>query len=149
MGEEKSGTDRNSEDVEAKTQESSLYIVDFSQEFNYYYFNICSNEKLDLIDDFIEHYEKYGLKNWKGRISKSTNVPDYYDDSETRKVLAERYNLYHAHIGLPTWQTRANFPFSTSDQVLHFTKISYKEIKLLTVSTHNPMDLPTEDNILN
>jgi hypothetical protein len=143
MGEEESG---NSESLKARS--SIIYIVDFSEEFNYFYSKVWSSYKLDLIDDFIDHYEDIGLKGWKGRIVKSTNVPEHYPDAKERIALASKYNLYHAHIGLPTWNTRPNFPYSTSDQVLHFQKVSYNEIKLLTVSTHNPMDLPTEENIL-
>lgn len=144
MGEEESGKSGSSE-----LKSSLLYIVDFSAEFTYYYDKVFTNTKLDLIDDFIDHYELNGLKGWKGRIAKSSNVPNQYPDALSRIDLAMKYNLYHAHIGLPEWKTRPGFPYSTSSEVLHFQKVSHKEIKLLTVSTHNPMDLPTIENILN
>lgn len=143
MGEEESGKSEN-----LKTKSSILYIVDFSEEFNIYYDRVWSDHKLDLIDDFIESYETHGLTRWKGKIARSTNVPDTYPDAKERKAFAMEYNLYHAHIGIPSWNNYKDVPYSTSDQVLHFQKVSYKEIKLLTVSSHNPMDLPTIDNIL-
>ena len=141
MGKEESGKSGSLED------QSILYIVDFSMEFNLYYDKVWSPEKLDLIDDFIEHYETNGLRNWKGKISKSSNVPNNYKDAALKKALAEKYNLYHAHIGFPSWTNIPKIPYSTSDQVLHFQKLNSNSIKLLTLSTHNPMDLPSEDNI--
>ncbi|WP_180084885.1 hypothetical protein [Acinetobacter sp. YH12145] len=128
--------------------ESPIYFVDFSQEFDYLYSNVFTRTKLDLIDDFLDHYEINGLRNWKGKISCSWKVPQHYSDWESRSAFAKHYNLWHAHIGLPTWQSYPNVPFQTSNQVLHFQKIGSFEIKLLTLSTHNPIDLPTLENIL-
>lgn len=141
MGEKKP-KDSNSTEIE-----STEYTVIFSSEFDYYYNNVCTENQLDLIDDFIEHYERNGLKNWKGKIACSSNVPNYYKDHNERKSLAIQYNLKHVHIGYPEWITKEGYTYSTSDQVIHFQKISYKEIKLLTLSRHRPMELPTLENI--
>lgn len=143
MGEEKPTTS-----LILPNQQKEIFYVDFGVEFDYFYNNVFSNEKLDLIDDFIEHYEVNGLNNWKGKISHSANVPDSYPDAQERRDLALQYNLHHAHIGLPTWHPSRSGLYKTSDQVLHFQKVSYSEILLLTVSTHNPMELPTIDQIL-
>lgn len=134
--------------LELEADKKILYYADFSQEFDYLYSNVFSNEKLNLIDDFLDHYEYFGLSGWKGKISCSWKVPTTYPDWESRAAFAKQYNLWHVHIGLPNWQSYPNVPFKTSNQVLHFQKINHLEIKLLTLSTHNPMDLPTLENIL-
>lgn len=143
MGEEQPKTNElvNFETI----QEKKYFKAEFSEEFNYFYSNVFSPEKLDLIDDFIDHYEVNGLYGWKGKISASWKVPDYYKDKDQRAKYAQKYNLWHVHIGLPTWKKVPNVPFLTSDHVLHFQKISKYKILLMTVSTHNPMDLPDID----
>lgn len=147
MGEEQPES-LNTEDDLAQSKQTILYYVDFSQEFDYYYNNVFTPEKLDLIDDFIDHYELNGLSGWKGKISNSWNVPETYANWKERSAFAKEHKLSHVHIGLPYWQNQPNIPYLTSNQVLHFQKVSNYEIKLLTVSTHNPMDLPTLENIL-
>ncbi|MBE2163707.1 hypothetical protein IIQ43_04045 [Acinetobacter oleivorans] len=142
MGEEESKRDglKSNSPIRRKS-----YTVNFSDEFNYLYNYVYSESKLDLIDDFIEHYEKHGLSGWKGKISSSANVPSYYKNHVERSEYARQFDLWHVHIGLPTWQSYTDIPYCTSDQVIHFQKHGRYEITLLTISTHNPMDLPPLD----
>lgn len=142
MGEEQP---ENLELTSSTSNQQNKYFADFSDEFDYFYSNIFSLEKLNLIDDFIDHYEKHGLNGWKGKITPSWNVPDSYADHKKRRKYAQKFNLWHAHIGLPSWKSAPNASYLTSDHVLHFQQISNYEILLMTVSTHNPMDLPNVD----
>ncbi|WP_151828216.1 hypothetical protein [Acinetobacter oleivorans] len=145
MGEESSTSDGLDQTNYIDNSSKSLYTATLSDEFLHFYDNVFSDEKLDLIDDFLEHYETHGLNNWKGKISPSWKVPECYKDHERRAKYAQDMNLWHAHIGLPSWQSRENIPYLTSNQVLHFQKLSRYEIFVLSVSTHNPMDLPEID----
>ncbi|WP_284116433.1 hypothetical protein [Acinetobacter pittii] len=141
MGEEQ--PKRNDIEIKVVTKNKPInYVAYFSEEFDHFYNHVFSTEKLNLIDDFLDHYEKNGLRNWKGKICSSANVPSSYSDHIERSNYAKQYDLWHVHIGLPSWQSYENVPYLTSDQVLHFQKHNNYEITLLTVSTHNPMDLP-------
>lgn len=142
MGEESSTEYELELTDDFKESKVSLYSAILSDEFLFYYNNVFSVEKLNLIDDFLDHFEKNGLSGWKGKVSPSWKVPEFYKDHKERAKYAQDMNLWHAHIGLPTWQNRQNVPYLTSNQVLHFQKIDNFKIHVLTVSSHNPMDLP-------
>ncbi|MFX4357503.1 hypothetical protein ABTA27_13265 [Acinetobacter baumannii] len=142
MGEESSTNDGLEKSTSNTDSIKPFYTAILSDEFLYYYDNVFTDEKLDLIDDFLEHYEQNGLTAWKGKISPSWKVPECYQDHKERAKYAQEMDLWHAHIGLPSWQTRKGANYSTSDQVLHFQRTSKTEIFVLSISKHNPMDLP-------
>lgn len=123
-----------------------MFDVKFGETFQFHYDKVFSEEKLDLIDDYIDHFEEHGWGGWKGKISPSWKVPLNYHDAAERIAYAKKHNLYHVHFGLPSW-TNSGYGYSTSDQVIHFQKIDYHTLRFLSISTHNPMDLPTEDLI--
>ncbi|MBV6589149.1 hypothetical protein [Acinetobacter baumannii] len=142
MGEESSTNDGLEKSTSNTDSIKPFYTAILSDEFLDYYDNVFTDEKLDLIDDFLEHYEQNGLTGWKGKISPSWKVPECYQDHKERAKYAQEMDLWHAHIGLPSWQTRKGANYSTSDQVLHFQRTSKTEIFVLSISKHNPMDLP-------
>ncbi|WP_261411770.1 hypothetical protein [Serratia quinivorans] len=117
------------------------YKVEFSDSFKAKYSNSFTKIELDLIDDFIDHYELHGLTGWKGKVSPSDKVP--CNDLERVKKIrhAQRYRLWHAHIGLPTFTPSQYGQYLVSDGVLHFQKLSPYKIKLLDIGGHNPMQI--------
>lgn len=126
-------------------------IVEFSETFNLYYSGRFSEKTLDKIDDFIEHFEKYGLfgnpqynyPSWVGKVSPSWNVPKTYPNYIKIKDYAKKHNLWHAHIGDPLFMDTPHGKYKVSDWVLHFQLISKNHIKLLELGYHNPMELPS------
>ncbi|WP_228258836.1 hypothetical protein [Acinetobacter ihumii] len=132
---------------EEKPQNKINYTVEFGATFNLYYSERYSSKTLDKIDDFIEHYEKFGLKDWKGKISPSDRVPDTYPNQQNLIAKAKKYNLWHVHIGEPKWQRPLHDQYLVSEWVLHFQKINNYHIKLLELSWHNPMELPSDEMI--
>lgn len=126
------------------------YEVDFSTSFDLYYQQLVSMSPplrlLDCIDDFIQHYETYGLSGWTGKISPSNRIPEGTPNREELVSRANRYNLYHAHVGDPYFRDTGR-GYSVSDGVLHFQKLSSYSIKLISYGYHRPMELPTDDEI--
>ena len=128
-----------------------LNSVSFSETFALYYDSRFSETTLDRIDDFIEHYEQYGLFGnptnghpaWVGKVSPSWNVPNTYPNHLEIAKYAKEHNLWHAHIGDPVFFDTEHGKYKVSDWVLHFQLISKKEIKLLELGYHNPMELPS------
>lgn len=98
----------------------------------------------DKIDDFIEHVESIGLNDLPGKLSKSDNVrPD--DPQYLYKVKrAQRYKLWHYHIGIPKYNDSPN-GYSTSEYVLHFSRINESTILIVDMTSHPPFELPKED----
>ncbi|KPY30478.1 hypothetical protein [Pseudomonas syringae] len=100
---------------------------------------------LDHIDAFWDHCEKHGLGGWKGKVKPSWIVPSHYPDREARVAHAKSNNLWHAHIGIPTWKPSKNTDasYQVSDWVLHFQyNPSENWIKLCDYGDHDPFDLP-------
>jgi len=132
-------------------------IVDFSVTFNLYYSSRYSDTTVDKIDDFIEHFELYGLFGnpakgepaWVGKVSPSWNLPASYvgEDKEHIISYAKQNKLWHAHIGDPEFTVTHHGKYQTSDWVIHFQKINDNHIKLLELGYHNPMSLPTKEII--
>lgn len=124
------------------------YEVAFGVTFNKYYSLSYSQKTVELIDDFIDHYELNGLKGWKGKVAPSNRVPATYPNREELIKKANIYKLWHAHIGDPQWHQTTHGKFLTSEWVLQFKKVNKYKIVLLELSWHKPMLLPN-DQILN
>ncbi|KWV73389.1 hypothetical protein PFL603g_03499 [Pseudomonas fluorescens] len=104
------------------------------------------NRDLDLIDAFWEHCESYGLNGWEGKIKPSWLVPYEYADRSVRIKHAKLNNLWHAHIGFPTWKPSRNpdQSYKVSDWVVHFVnRESDGYIRLVDYGFHNPFHLPS------
>ena len=131
MGEEKSN------------QQVEQYSIAFGLTFNKYYVESYSENTLDLIDDFIDHYEVNGFKGWIGKFAPSNRVPENYENRDDLIRKANKYNLWHVHIGDPRWETPMHGKFKTSEWVLQLRRMG-KKIILLELSWHNPMLLPND-----
>lgn len=121
------------------------YTVAFGKTFNKYYTESFSDKTLNLIDDFIEHFEENGFKKWKGKISPSNRVPETYEDRQKLIDKADKYCLWHVHIGDPKWNPTPHGKYFTSEWVLQFKKVGKYKIVLLELGWHNPFLLPSDD----
>lgn len=121
------------------------YEIDFGKTFNLHFAERFPSKTVNLIDDFIEYYEDNGLVGWKGKVSPSNRVPENNPDRYALIAKANRFNLWHAHIGDPKWNSTPHGRYFTSDWVLHFKKINQYKIVLLELGWHNPFLLPSDD----
>ncbi|NUG02953.1 hypothetical protein [Acinetobacter oleivorans] len=128
-----------------KKSEEINYQVAFGKTFNIYYLERYSNKTVDLIDEFIDHFELNGFYAWKGKIASSNRVPFNYDNRDEIINKAEYYNLWHVHIGIPKWTKSLYGNYHVSEWVLHFKKNTDYKITLLELGFHNPMTLPSEE----
>lgn len=108
-------------------------------------YNGLPQDQKRLIQLFISHYRDRGLDGWIGKVAKSDNVPENDPERAMKIWRAKRYNMWHAHVGYPTWTDGQNqwIQYKTSDWVVHFKKMSDRHIALLDYDHHNPMSLPT------
>lgn len=94
------------------------------------------------IRDFIEHVEQFGFDGLLGRNKSSDNVPTD-DPNWSKKVsYAQKYKLWHYHIGIPKYEMATNGEY-VSEYILHYIR-EENEIKLVALSYHPPFELPTE-----
>lgn len=136
----------------AGAKNSGLNTVSFSETFNLYYTTRYSSKTVDKIDDFIEHFERYGLFGdkskgypaWVGKVAPSWNVPENYPDREAIEAHARANKLWHAHLGDPVFIDTFHGKYKVSDWVIHFQKMSDTHIKLLELGYHDPMKLPED-----
>lgn len=95
------------------------------------------------IRDFIEHVEQFGFDGLLGRNKSSDNVPTD-DPNWSKKVsYAQKYKLWHYHIGIPDYRTSEKGDL-VSEYVLHYIK-NDDEIVLVELSPHPPLQLPSKD----
>lgn len=126
------------------------YSVDYSESFLKYY--DAANQtglthQLDCIDEFIDHFLEKGLSGWRGKVAPSNRLPEGYPNREIAISHAEEHNLWHAHIGDPCFKPSVSGRYLVSDGVIHFKRENPYTIKLISVSYHNPMELPDSDEI--
>lgn len=121
------------------------YRVAFGKTFNKYYNDSFPETTLDLIDDFIDHYEVHGFSGWIGKIAPSNRVPESYKNRDALIAKANKFKLWHVHIGDPKWNPTPHGKYLTSDWVLHFKRLDNYKLVLLELGWHNPMLLPSDD----
>lgn len=121
------------------------YQVALGKTFNKYYLERYPSKTVNLIDDFIDHFEENGFYGWKGKIGPSNKVPENYENRDELIAKANKFNLWHVHIGDPCWHATLHGKYLTSDWVLTFKKINNYKIGLLELSWHDPMLLPSDE----
>lgn len=119
-------------------------IVEFGSTFLKYYNERFSANTVDKIDDFIDHFQQNGLWGWVGKLGPSNKVPLNVPDRDEIIAYAEKYSLWHAHIGEPCFEDTIHGRYKTSDWVLHFQRFNGNHIRLIELGYHRPMDLPSE-----
>ncbi|MFT4928422.1 MAG: hypothetical protein ACI8WB_004541 [Phenylobacterium sp.] len=127
-----------------KNNTTTERVIEFGATFLSYYNDRFSATTVDRVDDFIEHFEHKGLWGWKGKLGPSSKVPEAVSNRAVIVAKAQKYQLWHAHIGDPYFEDTWHGRYQVSDWVLHFQKISPNHIKLLELGYHNPMELPAD-----
>lgn len=119
--------------------------VKFGLKFQQHMLNFPKQDRLKLTQ-FITHIENYGFDGLKGRNKSSDEVPTD-DPSWLAKVkYAQKYNLWHFHIGIPHYTTSPKGDL-TSEYVLHYL-LEADFIVLVDMSPHPPLNLPDESYLV-
>ncbi|WP_201546115.1 hypothetical protein [Psychrobacter sp. H7-1] len=117
--------------------------VEITSLFKSHLKNYPEEDKLK-ISAFIQHVQNHGLANLEGRNKSSDNVPT--DDPRwlVKVKHAKKYNLWHYHIGIPTYE--GEFGDKTSEYVLHYMLDEVgRKITLVYMSAHPPFELPNDE----
>lgn len=111
------------------------FKIQFAKEYKNY-----PTYQINKIDDFLDTFEAYGLMDktkYIGKISHSWKV----EPSNPNHSYAKENNLWHYHIGLPTYRTIQGKNHKTSDLVLHFQwEYSSTHINLVDIYDHYKID---------
>ena len=120
-------------------------IVVFNAHFDNLYRNSLPDNDVDRIDDFTEHFEKFGFDGLPGKLAPTWNVPGLDKDYEAKKRFAVENYLWHYHVGIPRYMPPKNLgaSYMTSDWVVHFQRFpGNREIRLVDYDCHDPMHMP-------
>lgn len=120
--------------------------VNLSPTFKTYLKNFPKSDQLKIAG-FINHVKKYGLNSLEGRNKSSDKVPTNDPQWLAKVKQAQKYNLWHYHIGIPNYS--GLFGDKTSEYVLHYMFDEANDcITLVYMSPHPPFDLPDERYLL-
>lgn len=95
------------------------------------------------IRQFEKHVKQFGLTNLKGRNKSSDNVPTEDPNWRDKVAYAQKYQLWHYHIGIPDYSL-ANNGDLVSEYLLHYI-LGDDFIKIVDLSPHPPFVLPNID----
>ena len=120
-----------------------MIIVNLDEDFEYFLFqNLKSQESLvTSVYAFQEHLETYGFTGLVGRNKKSynENINDPNRESDNRYV--DLKNLWHYHLGIPSYNKSGGLGKWTSSYVLNYTR-NNDLICFFSVEKHPPFKLP-------
>ncbi len=104
-------------------------------------FPIKDQEK---IANFILHIRNYGFVGLAGRNKNSDEVDK--DDPEwlDKVTYAQKYNLWHYHIGIPKYDTTKGCGDWTSEYIIHYV-MQENFVTLVDFNCHPPFKLPSKN----
>lgn len=100
----------------------------------------------DKILDFSKHIENNGFNFLPGRNKASHHVST--DDSNfSEKVKhAQKHNLHHYHIGIPSYDETNEYGDWTSEWIIHYQHLG-NEIHIVELDYHPPFTLPPKKHL--
>lgn len=134
--------------MDKETLEQPPFIVDMSVHFAQVYATLPANDS-DPIDKFIDHVENNGLVGLPGRLKYSWDIPS--DDGlwQTKFQYAKSNNLWHYHIGLPSYDQTKPVGDQTSEWVLHLIRHPCGfRTTIVHWDKHPPFKLPEPHHLL-
>lgn len=113
--------------------------VDFSPKF-LRLFNELDTQSQDVIADFVDYVEQYGLKGLVGRNKSSIPQNPHTKKERANFEYAQKHCLWHYHIGIPHYV--GDDGDKTSEYILHYQRFDDR-IVVLELSAHPPFVLPS------
>lgn len=119
--------------------------VEFGDDFGKKFKNFPKNDRFKIFE-FIYHVENFGFVGLQGRNKSSDHVPTDDPNWSQKVTYAQRYQLWHYHIGIPNYQGTKQGDL-TSEYILHY-RLLEDRIILVAMSTHPPFQLPSEQELI-
>lgn len=91
------------------------YSIQFAKEYERF-----PDDQKDKVDDFLDIYEVSGFSDFAAYPGKITPSWKGLESSDPKFSYAFDNELWHYHIGLPSYKTSRHGGYLTSDKVLHF-----------------------------
>lgn len=97
------------------------------------------------VNAFVFHIQKQDMRGLIGRNKSSVDLTDTTKKGRERAKFAQKYCLWHYHLGVPNYTKQANGDL-TSEMILHYMK--YDDlIVLVDITSHPPFNLPELDKL--
>ncbi len=127
-----------------------MFSVSYSSKFLMELGNYPLNYQQAIVK-FADTFTKHGFdfSQYKGKIKPSLYM---IDKLHPNYDYAFKNRLWHYHLGLPEYKLSKYGMYHVSDVILHFSKISNTEIKILTITDHFKVTgefwLPSEEYLV-
>lgn len=95
---------------------------------------------------FVAHLKNFGFDSLEGCNKSSDNVPKDDPQWSIKVAYAQKYNLWHYHIGIPNYETSTKGD-KVSEYILHYIK-GDDFVKLVSISYHPPFELPSLNELV-
>lgn len=119
--------------------------VIFGRKFAEYFPNFPQADKEKIVA-FVNHIENFGFNGLQGRNKSSDQVPTHNPNWSERVNYAQKYKLWHYHIGIPCYVQSEHGDY-VSEYVLHYIKEN-NYIMLVDMSPHPPLQLPQPEYLI-
>ncbi len=123
-------------------ESEKIIQVSFGEVFINHLTNFPTEDQKKIFD-FASHITINGFSGLPGRVKQSTDV-DKNDHKFLEKVrYARDNNLWHYHIGIPSYDESKPYGDWTSKYVLHYTHLG-NDVIIVDMDSHPPFNLPAE-----
>lgn len=119
--------------------------VRFGQFFTQHFKNFPKADQIKIAD-FVSYVQTYGLDGLLGRNKPSHEVPTDNPNWSERVAYAQKYKLWHYHIGIPYYIQSVQGDY-VSEYILHYIREN-DHIILVDMTPHPPFELPKEDYLI-
>lgn len=101
---------------------------------------LCREDRRVILE-FHSHLDYVGLIGLPGRLKRSDHVDTDRNDWLERVQLVREYNLWHYHVGIPSYDRRKPRGDWTSQTIVHLS-ITDTTVVLIDIDSHPPFMLP-------
>lgn len=103
-----------------------------------------SEQDRQKILNFAIHVRENGLELLPGKNKRSDGFSNDDPLFSSKMALVKKYNLWHYHIGIPSYTNSFFGDYKTSEYILHYIK-GEDHIEIVDLGRHPPFSLPSHD----
>lgn len=114
--------------------------VTFGKEIKKHLLNFSEQDRQKILD-FAIHVMEHDFELLPGKNKRSDGFPNDDPFFASKMALVKKYNLWHYHIGIPSYKDSFCGKYKTSEYILHYKK-GEDSIEIVSLDRHPPFSLP-------
>lgn len=117
--------------------------VTFGRKIKNHLHNFSEQDRQKILD-FAIHVQQNGLDLLPGKNKRSDGFSNDDPQFANKMALVKKYNLWHYHIGIPSYKDSLLGDYKTSEYILHYARRA-DSIEIVDLGRHPPFHLPSVD----